>query len=151
MRNPLTMLFIVAAALMSLLGTATADTAAVPRPAAAPGWTLTPASDISIQALSCPSGNMCVWPVIDGSRNRCSWSNADNDWRTAPVTCSWSRDQPVKAIYNHGTSTIYDGVCLYRGANYTSFEVFVPQGSTATNSTGAILQSHRWVRPTDPC
>ncbi len=151
MRKTLTVLVIVAAALMSLLSrTASADIAAVHRPTAS-GWTLTPTGDVSAQALSCPSGNMCAWPVIDGSSSRCSWTNADNDWWNAPVTCSWSSSRPVKAIYNHGTSTAFDGVCLYRGANYTGFEVFVPQGSTATNPTGAILRSHRWVRPVDPC
>ncbi|WP_367139133.1 peptidase inhibitor family I36 protein [Saccharothrix sp. HUAS TT1] len=101
--------------------------------------------------MSCTSGNVCVWPVTDGSSSRCSWSNADNDWRSTPVTCSWSSSRPVKAIYNRGTSTAYDGVCLYRGANYTSPEIWVPQGASAINSTGVILRSHRWVRPSDPC
>lgn len=143
----------IAAALLSLLGVTTsgaaADTADVHRPVTA-GWTVTPTAGVSTQALTCAAGDMCAWPVVDGSRNRCSWTNADNDWRNAPVTCSWSA-QPVKAIYNNGRSTAYDGVCLYRGANYTSPEIWVPQRATATNSTGVVLRSHRWTRPSESC
>jgi hypothetical protein len=135
MRKPLTLLFVVAAALMSLLGTATAA----------------PASDVSPQALSCPGGNVCAWPVIDGSSSRCSWSNADNDWWNAPVTCSWSSSRTVKAVYNNGTSPSYAGVCLYRGANYTSFEVFVAQGGTKTFVISPLLRSHKWIRPGESC
>lgn len=145
MRQPLTLLFVVAAALMSLLGTATADTKAVPRPAAA-------SPDVSPQALSCPGGSVCVWRVVEGgSTNRCSWSNADNDWWNAPVTCSWASSRTVKAVYNNGTSTIYAGVCLYRGANYTAFETFVPRGGTKTFVISSLLRSHKWIRSSESC
>jgi hypothetical protein len=123
------------------------------RPAAGPGWKLTTVSDVSTKALSCNSGNLCVWPVTAGSSSRCSWANRDDDWWNAPVVCSWSSSRPVKAIYNHGTSSTYDGVCLYRGPNQdpNTVEIFVPQGATATSTTGTKLRSHKWVRPTDPC
>jgi hypothetical protein len=142
--RPLTLLFVVAAALMSLLGTATADTAAAPRPAAS-------APDVSPQALSCPGGSFCAWPFIDGGSSRCSWSNADNDWWNAPVTCSWASSRTVKAVYNNGTSTIYAGVCLYRGANHTAFETFVPRAGTKTFAISPLLRSHKWVRSSESC
>ncbi|NUT96500.1 MAG: hypothetical protein HOY78_31175 [Saccharothrix sp.] len=150
-------LLLIAAVLMALLGAVTANATpadhaghgTTAKPAA--GWTVTPAADFTTQALSCSAGNLCVWPVTDGSRNRCSWVNRDNDWWNTPVVCSWSSSSPVKAIYNNGTSSEYDGVCLYRGANYTSPEVWVPQGAQATNSTGVILRSHKWTRPSENC
>jgi hypothetical protein len=144
MRRLLTALFVAAAALVSLLGTATADTAGKPRPAA-------PVSEISPLALSCPGGSVCVWPVVDGSSSRCSWNNADNDWWNAPTTCSWSSSRTVKAVYNNGTSPNYAGVCLYRGANHTSFESFVPQGQTRTFAISPLLRSHKWIRSTESC
>jgi hypothetical protein len=84
--------------------------------------------------LTCPAGNLCVWPVLDGSRNRCTWLNQDNDWFNSPVVCSWASSQPVKAVFNNGTSSSFTGVNLYRGANFI-----------ATNSAGVILRSHRWT------
>jgi Peptidase inhibitor family I36 len=141
MRRPLTLLFVVTAALMSFLGTATAAT---PRP-------VVPASDVSPLVLSCPGGSLCVWPVADGSSSRCSWNNADNDWRNAPVVCSWSSSSTVKAVYNNGTSPNYAGVCLYRGANHTSYETFVAQGGTKTFAISPLLRSHKWVRSSELC
>jgi hypothetical protein len=152
MRRTFAVLLIVVAAPAALAGTATAASGTVPRPANK-NWALVANSGASTQALTCPASNLCVWPVTDGSRNRCTWLNRDNDWWNAPVVCSWSPSQPVKAIFNNGTNSSFDGVCLYRGANFdpNTFEVFVPQGFTATNPTGAILRSHKWVRPTEPC
>ncbi|MGQ4475235.1 peptidase inhibitor family I36 protein [Streptomyces sp. SAS_276] len=48
---------------------------------------LTPGS--AEAAASCPSGSLCVWDQINYTGNRCSWSNADNDWTSGTVTCSW--------------------------------------------------------------
>ncbi|GAA1615311.1 hypothetical protein GCM10009679_19660 [Saccharothrix algeriensis] len=124
--------------------------AAVARPAATAAKPV-PASDLGVLALSCPSGMLCVWPNTDGSSGRCTWVNADNDWRVTPVVCSWTSSQRVKAIVNNGTSTTYDGVCLYQGANYSNAQVWVAQGYGLTDATGWTLRSHRWVRPTDPC
>lgn len=102
--------------------------------------------------LSCPSGSVCVWPNVGGTSQRCSWSNADNDWRNAPVTCSWSASQPVRAIKNSGTSSSYDIVCLYTGANYTGSAVLAFQGGGEwTSSSGIFLRSHRWRSPSQPC
>ncbi|MEU5261645.1 peptidase inhibitor family I36 protein [Amycolatopsis sp. NPDC021455] len=132
MKRTLSVLFIVAAALMSLLGTASAAPA-VPAPASA-------------LALSCPSGDLCVWPVSDGSSSRCSWSNADNDWQAGSVRCSWSSSRAVMVAYNHGTSSSYDRVCLYTGANYTGSAYYIRQGvQTGPAFPGVKIRSHKWV------
>lgn len=115
------------------------------------GWKLVSNSDFTSQALTCNAGDICVWPVIDGSKDRCSWTNQDNDWWNAPTVCSWASTRPAMAIYNHGASSTFAGVCVYRGANYTDVAVFVPQGLTATNEFGEILRSHKWVRPGVAC
>ncbi|MET0135678.1 MAG: peptidase inhibitor family I36 protein [Kibdelosporangium sp.] len=137
MRRPTTLLLVVVAVLMSLLSTATAANSA-PEP-------------VAVQALSCPGGSLCAWPVTDGGSSRCSWSNADDDWWNAPVTCSWSSCRTVRALYNNGTSAAYAGVCVYRGANYTLFDLYLPQGASTTLAIGRLLRSHRWVRPGESC
>ncbi|GHJ48287.1 hypothetical protein Cs7R123_56290 [Catellatospora sp. TT07R-123] len=124
---------------------------AAARPAAIAAAKLTPASNIGVLALSCPSGMLCIWPNTDGSSGRCTWVNADNDWRSTPVVCSWTSSQPVKAVYNNGTSASYDGVCLFQGANYVTAKVWVEQGAWGSDPTGWSLRSHKWTRPTDPC
>jgi hypothetical protein len=103
-------------------------------------------------ALSCPSGSVCVWPNTGGTSSRCSWSNADADWRSGSVACSWSGSQPVRAAYNAGTSSAYDVVCLYRNANYSSGAFYLFQGGDSwTSSAGISLRSHRWLNPSTPC
>ncbi|MDR7276402.1 peptidase inhibitor family I36 protein [Catenuloplanes atrovinosus] len=103
-------------------------------------------------ALSCPSGNVCVWPNTGGTSNRCTWTNADADWRSGSVACSWSGTQPVRAAYNNGQSTAYDVVCLYRNANYSGGYLFLFQrGDSWTSSSGVFTRSHRWLAPTTPC
>ncbi|MFI5954379.1 peptidase inhibitor family I36 protein [Cryptosporangium sp. NPDC051539] len=124
----------------------------VVQPAAA-GQTATARADVStLAAPSCPSGSFCIWPVADHSSSRCSWSNADADWRSAPVVCSWAATRPVRYVYNHGTSTAYGGVCLYTGANYTSPSDYDPRGSYyEIGGGGEYFRSHRWVSNIDAC
>lgn len=149
MKRTLSVLFVAAAALLSLLGTASAQPGA-------PGVLVNPAlaaraavhTDVSVQALSCPGSNMCAWPVSDGSRNRCSWTNADVDWQSAPVTCSWSSSSPVWAVYNNGTSQSYAGVCLYAGANYANWQIWVARGVSVSGLPGVKIRSHKWVTGT---
>jgi hypothetical protein len=133
MKKSITLLLVVAAALLSFVGGATAT--------AAPAL-----------ALTCPGGSLCVWPVVDGSHSRCSWNNADNDWRNAPVICSWASSSTVKAVYNNGTSPNYAGVCLYLGAGYTNPYTFVGQGDTKTFSgISALVRSHKWLPHGQAC
>ncbi|MEV4057372.1 hypothetical protein AB0J55_39735 [Amycolatopsis sp. NPDC049688] len=146
MKRTLSILFVVFAGLLSSV--AVADAApAHPVTIYAPVGV---SSGDSVQALSCSSGNLCVWPVADGSRNRCSWSNADNDWRGGSTVCSWSAS-PVMASYNHGTSSSYAGVCMYTVANYGgNVAYFLYQGQSASGFPGVVIRSHKWVT-TDTC
>jgi len=139
MRRALVLLFTVAATIATVMGTATAaDT----RPVLSSGP--------GAQALSCQSGWLCVWPVADGSSSLCTWGIDDPDWQSGTAICSWSDSKPVKAIYNHGTSTGYSGVCLYANANYTNPKVYLAQGY-ATTSSSVYLRSHRWVSSYSVC
>lgn len=150
MRRMLTLLFVIVAALVALMGSATADTGAVAKPDGT-GSAPMPAGDVAPQALTCPTGNLCVWPVADGSSSRCSWLNSDNDWWNQPVVCSWSSSQPVRAIYNHGTSSSFSGVCLYGNANFVGWRYYVPQGQQFVPGPAYIIRSHRWVSSGNVC
>ncbi|TDV56142.1 peptidase inhibitor family I36 protein [Actinophytocola oryzae] len=148
MKRTLSVLFSAAVALVSLLGTAAAEPGVSSGPDVQVGSPATPGREVSPLALSCPAGDLCVWPVSDGSRNRCSWTNSDNDWQVSPVTCSWSSSSPVMAVYNHGTSTSYSGVCLYPGANYSGVPggaYLISQGDAYSGVPGVKIRSHRWV------
>lgn len=150
MKRTLFALFVAVVALFSLLGTANAEPGAAVEPDALANPAVTahaPAQhDLSPLALSCPSGDLCVWPVSDGSSSRCTWSNADPDWQSGSVSCSWSSSRPVMVAYNHGTSTSYDRVCLYTGANYTGSAYYIRQGvQTGPAFPGVKIRSHRWV------
>lgn len=154
MRKALCVLLVVVGALTGLVGTATADTGSADTAAtrsATTGGAQTADSGVGAQALSCASGNLCVWPVTDGSRNRCSWVNRDNDWWNTPTVCSWSSSQTVKAIYNRGTSSSFSGVCLYANANFTHWLHYVPQGQQYVPGPQYIVRSHRWVSSGNEC
>ena len=143
MRKTMAVVFAAALALLSLLGTASAapDTQKS-------GVTITaPATnDVSAQALSCPSGDFCAWPVSDGSSSRCSWVNADADWQGGTVRCSWSSSRPVQAVFDNGNSSAYTGVCMYPEANYGgNVAYYVSRGQRASNFPGVKIRSHKWV------
>jgi hypothetical protein len=148
MKRTLSILFVVLVGLLSSVGVASAA------PAHPVTITFTgvaaPSGDTAL-ALSCSSGNLCVWPVSDGSSSRCSWSNADNDWQSGSVSCSWSSSRPVMAAYNHGASTSYVGVCLYPEANYGgNVGYLVYRGQQTPGFPGVKIRSHKWVT-TDSC
>ncbi|MFI6096572.1 hypothetical protein ACIA8G_13510 [Lentzea sp. NPDC051213] len=103
---------------------------------------------ISPQALSCGAGNMCAWPVSDGSSSRCSWGSADPDWQLGSIRCSWSSSRAVWAVANNGQSTAYAGVCLYAGANYGNWQIWVRRGFGVEGAPGVRIRSHRWVSGT---
>jgi hypothetical protein len=154
MRKALCVLLVLVGALAGLVSNATADTGSADTAVARAGTTSsaqTSDSGVGAQALSCSSGNVCVWPVTDGSRNRCSWVNRDNDWWNTPTVCSWSSSQTVKAIYNRGTSSSFSGVCLYANANYSHWLYYVPQGQQFVPSNQYIVRSHRWVSSGNEC
>ncbi|MFC4467778.1 peptidase inhibitor family I36 protein [Streptomyces xiangluensis] len=97
-------------------------------------------------AASCPSGSLCVWDGANYTGNRCSWSNADADWYGGSVSCSWADNRGIKSYYNHGTSTAYEGVRIYTGANYTGNYGCARQGQMESTTGGAVkFRSHKWV------
>lgn len=77
-------------------------------------------SSASVTAWECSVGDFCAWTGLNGTGSRCAWTNADPDWRSGTIQCSWSGSQPVQSYWNRGTSTSYRGVKLYQGAGYTS-------------------------------
>lgn len=155
MKRTLSVLFVAIVALLSLLGTATAEPSASAGPDVlinAPVTIHAPVQhDVSPLALSCPSGSMCAWPVSDGSSSRCTWSTADPDWQGGSVTCSWSSSRAVWAVYNHGASTSFSGVCLYPAANYGgNIAYYTPRGQQDQGFPGVKIRSHKWVT-SDTC
>lgn len=96
-------------------------------------------------AWDCNVGDFCAWTGPDGTGSRCSWTNADPDWRSGAVQCSWAGSSRVQSYRNRGTSTSFRGVKLYQGANYTNLVYCVPQG-TSWNvlDGGTFLRSHQW-------
>ncbi len=92
----------------------------------------------------CPSGDFCIWSGTNASGSRCSWSNADSDWYSGTIQCSWADTQPVRSAYNHGTSSSYWGVWVYIDANYQWLWSCLPQGYVWTDVTFGG-QSHRWM------
>ena len=130
-------------ALLSLTGIAAAETASATTPVTIHAPARHAASPL---ALSCPSGDLCVWPVPDGSSSRCSWTNSDPDWQGGSVTCSWSSSRTVRAVYNHGTSSSYYGVCLYPAANYGGNVGYLfTQGEQEQDWPNVKIRSHKWV------
>lgn len=132
---------------MAVLAVGVVATVLAPAPA---GAAAAPASARQLMAWECPAGNVCVWTGAYGTGSRCLWSDADNDWRSGGIRCSWSASQPVRSIFNNGTSSSYAGVALYRGANYQSFYWCVPQG-VLRNDENVYLRSHRWVGSATGC
>ncbi|WP_198154079.1 peptidase inhibitor family I36 protein [Catenuloplanes japonicus] len=109
-----------------------------------------PAMAQASAAWECPSGNVCVWTEPYGTGSRCNWSDADSDWRSGSISCSWSGSLPVRSIYNNGTSSSYAGVALYRSSGYNDFYWCVPQG-ILRNDENVFLRSHRWVASATGC
>ncbi|MGB3438561.1 MAG: hypothetical protein WBA97_07380 [Actinophytocola sp.] len=145
------LLFVAAALAATLYGSATAD---VRGAADISGITGVSASDdraISLLDFSCPAGQFCAWPSTDGS-SRCTWVNADSNWRDGSVICSWGETRPVIALNNNGSNLNYAGVCVYAGFSYVTLKAFVERG-TLEFFDGAPFKarSHRWVRSVADC
>lgn len=130
---------------MLLAGTVATAQAATPRPAPVAAA----AEAAPLAAWDCPAGNVCVWENRGGTGRRCHWSDADPDWWSGSIVCSWADDTKVESFRNNGRSTGYSGVALYQGANYaTPFWFCAPQLTgdlwDVTNG-GVFLRSHRWI------
>jgi hypothetical protein len=95
-------------------------------------------------AWDCPSGDLCVWTGSNGTGSRCTWSNADPDWWSGSIQCSWSDTQNVGSAKNSGTSSSYGYVVLYTGANYTGDGYCIPQHGGTWAGLNVRIRSHRW-------
>ncbi|MFI6161154.1 peptidase inhibitor family I36 protein [Micromonospora sp. PTRAS2] len=93
-------------------------------------------------AWDCPVGDLCVWSGSNGTGSRCSWSNADSDWWSGDIVCSWSKTTSMKSFWNRGTNTSYPGVHLYLGTDY-NYEWFCAKRGVQYNAEGG-MRSHRW-------
>lgn len=98
----------------------------------------------SAQAWECDSGDLCVYSGTSGTGSACSWTNADPDWWSGTVQCSWSDTQNVGSVYNRGTSSAYNWVVLYTGANYTGTRYCFAQNGGYSSSFNVRIRSHRW-------
>ncbi|MFD5894183.1 protein kinase [Streptomyces sp. NPDC060366] len=49
----------------------------------------------------CPAGSACFFSERNGEGEMCSWTNDDMNWLTGEETCSWTRDRPVKSVFNN--------------------------------------------------
>ncbi|WNZ07881.1 peptidase inhibitor family I36 protein [Streptomyces sp. 11x1] len=97
-------------------------------------------------AFECDSGDVCVWNATNGTGNRCSWTNADPDWWSGSVQCSWSDTQNVRSGINRGTSSAYRAVAFYSGANYTGTLVgCLRQNGERDGQANVRVRSHKWV------
>ncbi|MFF9038441.1 peptidase inhibitor family I36 protein [Streptomyces sp. NPDC014892] len=96
------------------------------------------------QAWECGSGNLCAYTGGSGNGSRCSWSNADPDWYSGSIQCSWSDNQNVGSAKNSGTSSAYDYVILFTGANYTGTGYCIAQNGDTWANLNVRIRSHRW-------
>lgn len=97
------------------------------------------------QAWECSSGDVCVWNSTNGTGSRCTWTNADPDWWSGSIQCSWSDTQNARSAYNRGTSSAYAGVAFYSGANYSGYLGCLSQNGGFDSDFNARIRSHRWV------
>ena len=94
---------------------------------------------------ACNSGDLCVYNGADGTGGRCAWSNADNNWLVAPVTCSWAGSRATYSINNSGTSSAYTGVMMYLSPDYQNPFFCMPQQQSIELPRGVLFRSHKWV------
>lgn len=104
----------------------------------------------------CPAGSVCFFNERNGKGELCSWKGDDKNWLTGRETCAWTRDSPVRSIFNNDQeSKRRDAVAYYRGADWvpTGFDRTRPTrrtGCTSVNAQGNLKGtyaplSHRWV------
>lgn len=104
----------------------------------------------------CPAGSVCFFSGHNGTGEMCSWTGDDSDWLTGSERCEWTREQPVRSIFNNNQerTTLHD-VAYYRGVNFTPAGYDLSRPTQRTGCTGVNQQgnlagtyaplSHRWV------
>ncbi|MBK1787573.1 serine/threonine-protein kinase [Prauserella cavernicola] len=104
----------------------------------------------------CPAGSVCFFNGPNGTGEMCSWSGDDPDWLAGARVCGWTRNQPVRSIFNNNQerSERHD-VAYYRGTGFVpaGHDTTRPSkraGCTSVNQQGNLHgtyapASHRWV------
>ncbi|PJE94784.1 serine/threonine protein kinase [Streptomyces carminius] len=104
----------------------------------------------------CPPDSVCFFSEEFGMGRMCSWQGDDPDWLSGDETCGWTRDHPVKSIFNNGVEAEgRGGVAYYRGRDFTPAGVDRTRTMRRTGCTSMRQQgnlagsyaplSHRWV------
>ncbi|MEV5612845.1 serine/threonine-protein kinase [Streptomyces sp. NPDC052225] len=150
---------ILGAALAALMATALAVTYVIARDNGGDGLTY--------GYGRCPTGHVCFFSEQNGMGDMCRWKGDDPDWLAGAETCPWTRDDPVRSIFNNGDETTgQGGVAYYRGRDFTPVgeDVTRPNSRGRTGCTPQRVQgnlagtyaplSHRWIEhcgdgPTD--
>lgn len=104
----------------------------------------------------CPVGSVCFFSESNGTGEMCSWTGDDPDWLAGAETCWWTREQPVRSVFNNNQErTEHHDVAYYRGAGFTPVGYDLSRPTRRTGCTGVNQQgnlagtyaplSHRWV------
>lgn len=104
----------------------------------------------------CPAGSVCFFSDFNGTGEMCSWTGDDPNWLTGEETCGWTRDRPVRSVFNNNQeTTAHHDVAYYRGTDFTpaGYDLSRPTqrtGCTAVNQQGNLRgtyapASHRWI------
>ncbi|WP_033326168.1 peptidase inhibitor family I36 protein [Streptomyces yerevanensis] len=96
-------------------------------------------------AVDCQSGDVCFWTGPNFTGSKCSWNEADMDWRGGSVRCSWSATHNVKSVWNAGTSSRFTGVVYYKGANGDDRAGCTRQQHGGNLAGTYKLRSHEWT------
>ncbi|MEV7541573.1 peptidase inhibitor family I36 protein [Streptomyces sp. NPDC089915] len=95
-------------------------------------------------AIDCGSGNVCFWTEFNFTGQRCAWSEADPDWLSGSIRCSWAGTTNVKSAFNAGVSSA-TGVAYYLGTDYTD-RIGCERRQHGANLAGTYkVRSHRWI------
>ncbi|CAL9569029.1 protein kinase domain-containing protein [Streptomyces sp. enrichment culture] len=107
----------------------------------------------------CPVDSVCFFSEPNGVGAMCSWKSDDADWLSGADTCLWTRDRPVRSIFNNASdgSTGLGAVAYFRGRDFTPVGEDVTR-KNARNRTGCTSQrnqgnlagtyaplSHKWI------
>lgn len=104
----------------------------------------------------CPVDSVCFFSKEYGMGEMCGWTENDPDWLSGDETCAWTRDRPVRSIFNNGVEAPgRGGVAYYRGTDFTPAGIDRTRTEQRTGCTSVRQQgnlagtyaprSHEWV------
>lgn len=98
----------------------------------------------------CNSGQICVYPELNGYGTPCTWYGDDPDWRSGAAVCT----KTVKSIWNRGTggAGTYRHVKFYFDPGYERYYGCAAQGFKGNTgpTAGVVLRSHIWATVCPP-